>query len=306
MEIKKLWFLILLITMFAEGCVSESPDRIKIGILPIEDSLPFLVAKEEGIFEKHGLMVEIVEFNSALERDSALTAKEVDFAITDPLAVILLRSQGFDIKIISICLGKTPKEGVFAILASPNSSIDSIEDINGKEIAVSQNTIIEFATDMMLAPYNITYYTLPVSDIKLRMQNLLDNRIELATLPEPLASYAVAKGAKLVISDAMLEESLTQTVIVARGDLKKEVAKKFLEAYNEAVEKINSNPQKYRSAFVTIARVPADIASEYPMPNYPKPEKFPKEFYEKYLIWAIRKGLLKAEVRYEDAVYDIS
>lgn len=62
-------------------------------------------------------------------RDSALMAKQIDGVIIDPLAVILLKSEGYDVRIVS---GKTPQEVVFAILASPNSSIKSVKDLNGK------------------------------------------------------------------------------------------------------------------------------------------------------------------------------
>ena len=308
--------LIVLVALLLFGCAEKPSEKatesaknvtIKFGILPIEDALPIVVAEKEGIFKKHGLNVEIVKFNSALERDSALMANEVDAVITDPLAIILLRNKGYDVKIVSLCLGKTPQEGVFAILASPNSSISSIEDLNGKKIAISSNTIIEFVTDMLLSRYNISYEKVEVKKIPLRLRMLLDNKIDAATLPEPLASYAVSKGAKLIISDAMVNESITQTVIAFRSSFIKdheEGVKKFLEAYAEAVEMINSNPQKYRSLFVEIARVPKDIADKYPMPEYPKPEKFPKKFYDRYLNWALEKGLVKKEIPYSEAVYD--
>ncbi len=308
---------IILIVLLLLGCAGKPTEKavesgenvtIKFGILPIEDALPVVVAEKEGLFKKHGINVEIVKFNSALERDSALIAKEVDAVITDPLAIILLRSKGYDVRIVSLCLGKTPQEGVFAILASPNSSINSIEDLNGKKIAISSNTIIEFVTDMLLSRYNVSYEKVEVKKIPLRLRMLLDNEIDAATLPEPLASYAVSKGAKLIISDAMVNESLTQTVIAFRGDFIRkhdDAVKKFLEAYAEAVEMINNDPQKYRSLFVEIARVPKDIADSYPMPKYPKPEKFPKEFYDRYLNWALQKGLIEREIPYSEAVYDI-
>ncbi len=301
-------FALVLIALLSLGCAQKSEEKIKFGILPIEDALPIVVAEKEGLFKKHGIDVEIVDFNSALERDSALMAKQIDGVITDPLAVILLKSKGYDVRIVSLCLGKTPQEGVFAILASPNSSINSVKDLNGKKIAISSNTIIEFVTDELLSKYNVSYEKIEVKSIPMRLRMLLDGEVEVATLPEPLASYAVSKGAKLIISDAMINESLTQTVIVFRGDFIEkngDAVKRFMKAYAEAVELINSNPQKYRDLFVKIARVPKDIADSYPMPKYPKPEKFPKEFYERYLNWALEKGLIEKEVPYESVIYDI-
>jgi len=294
---------VLLIAALLLGCAqSGQPEKIRVGILPIEDSLPVVIAEESGLFKKSGLDVELIHFSSAVERDAALTAGEIDAVITDPLAVILLRDKGYDIRIASLCLGKTPEEGVFAILASPNSEIKEVEDLNGKEIAVSLNTIIEYALDLMLSDYNISYTKISIPKIPVRMQALLNGNIEVAVLPEPLASYAVSKGAKLILSDAMLNESITQTVIVFRGDVEEEKIQKFLEAYREAVREINSNKEKYREKFIEIARVPEDIARNYPVPDYPEPQQLPKEYYERYLKWAVQRGLIEKEVPYEEAV----
>ncbi len=308
--VKKVW-IILLLSLLLLGCSGEKSEKIKVGILPIEDSLPLVVAEEEGMFAKHGLDVEIVSFNSALERDAALMAGEVDAVITDPLAVILLRDKGYDVRIVSICLGKNPNEGVFAILAAPNSTINTVRDLDGKKIAISSNTIIEYVTDVMLAKYGINYTKVEIKQIPVRMRTLLDGKVDAATLPEPLASFAVSQGAKLVLSDAMENESITQTVIAFRGDFvdhRKDELKEFMKAYEEAVKAINSDKEKYRQKFIDIARVPEKIADSYPMPDYPPPETFPKKFYSRYLNWAIEKGLIEKEIAYEDAVetYDFS
>jgi len=299
---------IVLIIMALAGCTANPPKQeIKIGILPIEDALPIVVAEQEGIFSKHGLNVEIIKFQSALERDSALTANELHAVITDPVAVILLGEAGYNMKIVSLCLGKTPEEGVFAILASPNSSISSVKDLEGGKIAISSNTIIEYVTDSLLKEYNVNAEKIEVKKIPIRMQMLLDDKVEAATLPEPLASLAVHKGAKLIVSDAMLNKSISQTVIAFREDFIREnpqAIEKFLQAYKEAVEKINSQPSKYRSLFIEIARVPEPIANSYPMPTYPEPEPLGKENFLSVYEWAKNKGLIKKEISYEDIIYD--
>ncbi|MCD6492698.1 MAG: ABC transporter substrate-binding protein [Archaeoglobaceae archaeon] len=310
---RRLFILILIAALFLTCCIQGQEKKemkeLKVGILPIEDSLPIVVAKNEGIFEKYGLNVKIITFQSALERDTALTAKEIDATIADPIAVILLNNAGYKIKIVSLCLGKNPEEGVFAILASPNSSINSIEDLNGKTIAISSNTIIEYVTDKLLSYYKVKANKIEVKQIPLRLQMLLDNKIDAATLPEPLASFAVYRGAKLIVSDAMLNESISQTVIVFRENYIEEnedAVKNFIKAYNDAVSIINSNPEKYKDLFVEIARVPKPIAEHYAMPKYPNAEQFPKKFYDECLEWAKNKGLVEKEIDYDKIVYKVT
>ncbi len=304
--------LIVILAVILAGCSAHSTQKpektLKIGVLPIEDSLPIYVAKENGLYKKYGLNVQIIEFNSALERDAALISGKVDAVITDPLAVILLNNRGYDIKIVTMCLGLTPSQGVFAILAAPNSSIHSVKDLNGKTIGISSNTIIEYVTDMLLSRYHIKYKKVDIKQIPIRLRMLLDGKIDAACLPEPLASYAVAKGARLIISDAMVNESLTQTVIAFRGDyIKKhrDAVKAFLKAYGEAVKLIDENPQKYKPLLVKIARVPKEIAEKYPVPKFPEPMILPKKFYERYLTWAEKKGLIKKPIPYNEVICNL-
>lgn len=294
----------VIVAVSLAGCSQEKEISLKVGVLPIEDALPFVVAEEEGIFEKHGLKVEVVRFQSALERDSALTSGQIDAVLTDPLAVILLRNGGIDVKIVSICLGKTPQEGVFKILASPGSDISSPEDLKGRQVAISSNTIIEYVTDRMLGDVEVE--KVEIKSIPLRLQTLLDSKVDAATLPEPLASLAELKGAKKIVSDGEMDESISHTVIVFRTSFimeNEDALRKFLDAYDEAVNRINSDPSAYREKFIEIARVPEPLVESYSMPVYPESETFPESFYSGYLEWALEKGLIEIPIPYSEAVY---
>ena len=50
----------------AEQTREDSRGPVRIGVLQIADSFPLYVAVSEGLFEKHGLDVEIIEFVEAL------------------------------------------------------------------------------------------------------------------------------------------------------------------------------------------------------------------------------------------------
>lgn len=312
--------IVLIASILLSGCAGNKPrdsnrkesegdnnTTIKFGVLPIEDSFPIYVAKKEGLFAKHGLDVEVSKFQSAMERDSALTAGEVDGVVTDPLAVILHRNSGYDFKIVSISLGMKPEGGVFAILASPQSNITSVEDLEGKTVGISSNTIIEYVTDRMLARENVEVQKKEVKSIPLRLQMLNNNNIDAATLPEPLASLAAHKGAKLVISDAQMNESISQTVLVFDHEFMNNnpgAIDKFLKAYGEAVQKINSHPDRYRNLFIETARVPKPLTETYEIPHYPQPQTYPQDFYHEVNKWAKKEGLIKEETPYNEAVYD--
>ena len=272
--------------------------NLKIGVLLIEDSVPLYVAEKEKFFNDEGVEVELIPFLSALERDSALTAGAIDGAISDPVGAIIFDQGRNSIQITSLCLGQLPSEGVFAILAAPESGIQTVADLKNVPIAVSNGTIIEYVTERLLEeqgfmPAEIA--TLEVKKMPIRMQMLLSNSVEAATLPEPLASIAEAKGARRLISDADSGESLSQTVIIFRRDVLEQrhgdvVA--FHDALTRGVKAINNNKELYRQLFVEKGRIPPFLAREYVIPEYPLPQPFHRQLYDSVIEWLTAKQLV--------------
>jgi len=287
-----------------EGVVEEAI-AMKVGAMPDEATLPYYVAEREGIFLEYGLDVEVVPFMSAMERDSALIAGEIDAGQNDPVGVLVLRNAGYNAKVVSQEMHETPEKMRFAILASPNSNINSVADLEGKQIAISSNTVMEWIADNLLGDVTVT--KIEEKKLPIRMQMLLEDKYEAATLPDPLASYAIYKGATLVISDSEFDKTIGYTVIVFRGEFIEEhpdSVAKFLAAYNEAVERINANPENYRELVVEIAKVPEEIASSYKMGTYMKAQQYPRDNFDAVLSWMQNKGLVTEEILYEDVIYE--
>ena len=136
------------------------------------------------------------------------------------------------------------------------------------------------------------------------MQMLLSGSVQAATLPEPLASIAAGKGAKILLTDAVGSTSLSQTVIIFRADVltkrKLEIAG-FFQAYTHGVQAINENPERYRTLFVEKGRIPPFLAQSYPIPAYPLPEPFSESLYEPIITWLTKKQLVE-DVPYEAMV----
>jgi len=289
----------------AKGKMESGP--IKIGVLRIEDNLPFFVAEEENLFAKNNVKVELVSFNSARERDIALEAGEIHAELADLIAVGLMKKGGTDVKVVSLGLGVTPQEGRFAILAAPNSNIEKPEDLKGIPIAISNNTIIHYLAEKMprevgFKPEDIKTQSIP--DIKLRLDSLLEGKdVQAALLPDPLATLAEKMGAKVIIDDTKLNTNLSQTVILFRADTiknQREDIKAVLKAYSEAAEKLNKKPEKYRALIVEKARIPKPLENSYPAPTY-SPLTLPKEeMINRVMDWMVEKGLLEKAYSYNE------
>ena len=292
---KKIVLFVIVVVFLA---IQSHAEVLRIGLLKIEDVVPVVIAKQKGFFKQAGLNVRIVYFNSALERDAALEAKKIDAEIADPIAAVLLNESGFGVKIVSVALGVKPTEGIFSLLASPSSDIEKLSDLEGKTVAISRNSIIEYVLDRILKPRGIKVKKVEIKKMPLRVEMLLKGRVDAALLPEPLATYALMRGAKLIYSDAYFKKSISHTVWVFSAKyLKKhpDVCVKFKKAYNKAVRLINKDSNRYRKTIEEIARVPKLIKSDYIIPHYTPFERLRCSDFYSYVNWMMEKKLINRE-----------
>jgi NitT/TauT family transport system substrate-binding protein len=188
------------------GSTASSPARVRIGTLTTEDALPLWVAERDGLFKKAGLQVEIVTFQSAQERDAALTADAIDGFMGDIIAASALRAGGVPVRITTIMLGATPAEGRFGIVAAPGSSITTLEQLAGVPVATSSGTIQEYVLDGLMGQAGIPLDQVQKEEVKkvpVRFELLMSGKLKAAALPEPLLSLAVKQGAVLVADDTV-------------------------------------------------------------------------------------------------------
>lgn len=294
----------VLILLAVSGCAGEKSSVMKIGLLPNVESLPFYVALEKGYLHDEGIDVELVVFESAVERDSAVQAGEVDGALGDILAVAALNNSGAPVKIVSLALGETGREGRFAILSSPESGITRPEDLKNIPVSISTNSIIEYVTDNLLKeaglkPDEIKKEAIP--KIPVRYNLLMENKIQAACLPDPQAALAESKGARLVLDDT--SSNLSQTVIFFSDKYlvnNSKSVQKFLNAYARAAEDINVNPSNFKDLLIEKARVPQEAADIFTMDRYPAPRLPEKEQVSSVVSWMASKGLIKTQFTYED------
>ncbi len=309
----------LLVITVVTGCAQnntaktgENPQpaevsKLKIGSLTIEENLPLLVAEKNGYFAAENLQVELVTFQSPVESQSAFQAGQLDGMITDLLIAALLRSSGEDLRVTSIALGATPQEGRFAIVASPKSNIKTVQDLKGKSIGISSNSIIEYVTDGLLQqggvnPSEVKKTT--VAKIPLRLEMLLNNQIDAITVPDPQISYTVAQGAKIIAEDTK-GENLSQSVILMGSKAlsgKKDAISRFYKAYAKAVDDINQKPDQYKDLLVKNVNIPENVVDSYKVQHFSKPQLPAEKDVNSVISWLKNKNLLKNEINYQGFV----
>lgn len=304
--------LMLLASLLFIGCGGQKDEKVeplKIGLLRIDDSLPFYVAEQEGLFDKYDVAVELIAFSSGKDQSIALESGELDGLMTDMVVQGLLRKSGVDVKTVAMALGATAEEGRFLVVAAPDSDIRTPADLNGRRVAIANNTMMDYLVEMLSTYTQVDYASLELvnmPDLMLRVTTLLEGRdIEAAILPDPLAAYAVQAGAHIVIDDTAVGENLSQSVVAMTGETltnRQQEVQKMLSAYNEAIALLNANPEDYRQLCVQTARVPEELAEDYPIPRY-TPNCVPDEAAVARIVdWLVKRQLIEAPYCYADMV----
>ncbi|MDK2956710.1 MAG: NitT/TauT family transport system substrate-binding protein [Desulfovibrionales bacterium] len=274
---------------------------IKIGVLPVLDALPLQIAVRDGLFEKHGLHVELTPFASALERNTALAGGQLDGYFSDMVDVLLFMRNRTPIRVVTVSYRTTPGQPMFGLATSPARSRRSIDALKAFGVAYSRATVIEYILDAMLQkaglPQNY-FQRVEIKKIPIRMQMLLTDGVALAVLPEPLLDLTKSQGGDVLLTDENLDIPLT--VICLKDELALDGAtrKAFLAAYGEAVQRINAHPDQYRSLMRETCRIPESLAETFPVYRYPAPSLPAPDKVEAVQQWMLGKKLLKQRIDY--------
>ena len=97
--------------LILSACAPQAPQPLKIAVLPIIDALPMYVARQEGLFARHGVNVEFIPVASAPERDQLLAASGADGTINETLAVMLFNRENVQMQVVRYALRPTTGNG---------------------------------------------------------------------------------------------------------------------------------------------------------------------------------------------------
>lgn len=277
---------------------------LRIGVLPVIDTLPLYVGVEQGIFSDKGVNVELVEFSSARERDAAFTTGAIDGYFGDLVnTLVIAKSTG--VKVITVDYHTLEDHRMFAILASPNSGITDLSELNGSRIASSTASISEYFLGEMLRVNNVTdkVQINDVPPIPVRYTSLLADKIPVAVLPEPFATRAIEDGAVLLADDRRIDTAAT--VLALRDSFistNEAAARSFLDGYNESVSLVNADPMKFSKTLEEKIHFPAELEDIFEFPPMSSSTLPTESDLGRVQEWMLEKGMLNTGFEYDEVM----
>ncbi len=286
--------LALLVASPAVFAAPRSPG-LKIGLMPALNSVPLIVAEHLGLFAAEGLDVELILFQSQLDRETALQTGQIDGTVSDLINAIGARANGFDLRVTSLT------EGDFLLLTAPGSRLRTLDD--WKDPAVTRvptgllaNSIVFYVTERMLERGGVDpakVELVPILQLPARLEMLLAGRIEAACLPEPLATVALLRGAHRVADTSSLEAP--PGVLLFRGAALREKAdsiRRLYRACDRAVEALNREPDRYRDVIVRRGGFPPEVRDRLRLPRFGRSALPPEALVRDVAGWMAAKGLI--------------
>jgi NitT/TauT family transport system substrate-binding protein len=291
-----------------QAAAADKPQPVKFGTIPVLQSLPLFVAAQKGFFKEQGLDVEIVLFNSAMEKDIAFTSGQIVGYFGDLMTPAVLAANGARIKMVATNFNTTSTQRMFAVLASPKAKDPQPAAVARAGIATGSNAIPEYLIIRLLAAKNIPRKSIKLIDIKsipIRMQMLLSGQVEGALLPEPLATLAETKGAKVLADDRGY--GLSATILAFNTDFLKNGparVRSFLAAVEKASAYINKNPDEVRGIMNRSCKVPEALQKSFPIPRFPALTLPDQARVVDVYRWLREKSIIKTDLSHKDLVAD--
>lgn len=233
--------------------------QLKVGVYPVEDALPMLLARDWGVMDSLGLNVKVVVYKSQLDAEEALAAGKVDAALTD-----LFRTARWQWQ-------KKPVRFAFAtqrqMQVVPNKvlRINKIDQLDDRMIAVSRHSLDDYYCDQavaLIAKRKGQILRPQINDVQLRLSMLTSGQLDAVVLPSLMAAKANKAGYKTLALDIKLTESYAgfayNTYLYNK---RSEDFQKLESAYNIAVGRLRKSAALPDMAELTIKSMGIDTAA---------------------------------------------
>lgn len=280
------------VALVLSGCASGSIDggetpeepttgeltHVAYGLFPSSTVAALQVAIDEGIFEAHGIDLElVVGAGSSAAQLPALTSGELDFMLASPVTALTASAQGLDVRIVTGVTQNDPDtvEDSTAVIVGAGSTIERPSDLAGKTVSVNAlGSVGEIGIREAVAldggdPSSITFVQLSFPEVAAQLEA---GQIDAGMAGTPFMQQVLGAGGS-VVSDFIHETGLggNELVSIASGQLVDSDAAlvaQFSEAMTEALAFLRENNDLVRAAMPEVLGTDPAVAERATLSIY--------------------------------------
>lgn len=249
--------------------------KVRVASLPISDQIALQVGIDEGIFEKHGLDVEVVPAQGGAQAIPALLSGDIQFAIGQPFGPFRADQQDLGIKVIgNFSSSLAEGQDVNGVVSLADSGIESPKDLSGKKVSVNSlgaagDLTIKAAVDADggdSSTIEFVEVAFPDAEAQLEAGN-----IDAAWVPDPFFSKIGSAGNYVVSPYQAVLPGLTVLMSITTDELIEsdpQLVEDYAAASAEALEFTQNNDDAARAAIVKHLGIPEEVAAGLTLPTF--------------------------------------
>jgi len=214
------------------------------------------VAKDFKIFDKYGIDVEVIMITGSARSVAALLGGSTHFATgsaTGPLAAAV---KGSDIKMLAASYNKFP----YAFVVK--SDIRTPKDLRGKNINIlNYGGSNDLALQLAMKEWGMKLSDAQIivgGDAPTRLGSLMSGRTDATILSPPHLTIAVKAGYRVLADMGDMSANFSQSTLSVKGSYMRDhrdLVKRFLRAYAEAIHAIKTQRERTLKVFANRMRI---------------------------------------------------
>ncbi|GAA4153316.1 ABC transporter substrate-binding protein [Actinomadura keratinilytica] len=262
----------------SDDAASGGLAEVKVSVIPIVDVAPVYVGIEQGFFKEQNLKLEVVTAQGGAAIVPAVVAGQVDIGFSNFVSLLVAKSKGLPLKVVSSGVGSTGVTGkdFGGIVVKADSPIKSAKDLAGKKVAVNTLNNINDTTVRASVrkaggdPTGVKFTELAFPDMGAALDK---GNVDAVQVVEPFLSTALKSGGRLVASNYVdTADKLpiagyftSEKTAATRSD----VVKRFTAALQKSLRYSAAHPEAVRTTLPTYTKIDNSVLQQLTLPDYP-------------------------------------
>lgn len=246
---------------------------VTVGVLPLADYAAVYWAEENGLFDEEGLNVTLEPIQGGPVGIQRTVSGELDFAISNSISAAITQTQG-NAPVTTVAFTSSLGEGSGIVFVTPESDIQTVEDLDGRTLGVNTTRNIGDVTFANLVnseglDVEPNWVEVPFPEM---IAGVKAGSIDAGYTPEPFSSAARAAGMREV-ADVTTGPNLhlAAATIVASDQFvsqNPDTTAAFARAIYQAGVQMAADEDGVRSWLPGVATVPDEVAQTMVLPVY--------------------------------------
>lgn len=294
----------------AEADTDGGLTEVNVGVIPIVDVVPIYLGIEEGIFEEHGLDVNLQEAQGGAAIVPGIQSGDFDFGFSNTASLIIATSKGLPLQIVAPGPNSTgDAEADFSgVLVPGDSDIETIEDLDGKTISINtlnniNDTVLREGMNQAGGdPESMDLVEVAFPDMQSQVEG---GNLDGMLVVEPFKTLGENDGMRSIYAPyAEPTEDLSVAVYFtsdAMIESNPETVDAFAAAMRESQQFAQDNPDAAKDIMSSYITIDEALVPELTLPSFP--QEVNEESLQTMIDWTEEYGLISETVDLEDLMY---